>query len=99
MVTSLELLMILIPNIYLRFQEEEMVSRFAENNKYGEFWALSGGWNIANEEFMSNVKLFSDLKLRASIGTSGNDRVGDFAFSHYTLVVLMELIMALQVLT
>jgi hypothetical protein len=47
---------------------------------------------------MSNVKLFSDLKLRASIGTSGNDRVGDFAFSHYTLVVLMELIMALQVL-
>jgi hypothetical protein len=29
---------------------------------------------------MSNVKLFSDLKLRASIGTSGNDRVGDFAF-------------------
>jgi TonB-linked SusC/RagA family outer membrane protein len=55
-------------------------SRFAENNKYGEFWALSGGWNIANEEFMSNVKLFSDLKLRASIGTSGNDRVGDFAF-------------------
>jgi hypothetical protein len=40
-------------------------SRFAENNKY-EFWALSGGWNIANEEFMSNVKLFSDLKLRAS---------------------------------
>jgi TonB-linked SusC/RagA family outer membrane protein len=55
-------------------------SRFAENNKYGEFWALSGGWNIANEEFMTNVKLFSDLKLRASIGTSGNDRVGDFAF-------------------
>jgi hypothetical protein len=32
-------------------------SRFAENNKYGEFWALSGGWNIANEEFMSNVKI------------------------------------------
>jgi hypothetical protein len=57
---------------------------------------IIGGWNIANEE-LSNVKLFSDLKLRASIGTSGNDRVGDFAFSHYTLVVLMEL-MALQVL-
>ena len=55
-------------------------SRFAENRKYGEFWALSGGWNIANEEFMSNIELFSDLKLRASIGTGGNDRVGDFAF-------------------
>lgn len=55
-------------------------SRFAENNKYGEFWALSGGWSIANENFMSNVDLISDLKLRASIGTGGNDRVGDFAF-------------------
>jgi hypothetical protein len=38
-----------------------MVPLFAENRKYGEFWAVSGGWNIANEEFMSNVKLFSDL--------------------------------------
>ncbi|MFV8354138.1 SusC/RagA family TonB-linked outer membrane protein [Flavobacterium sp. XS1P32] len=55
-------------------------SRFAENRKYGEFWAVSGGWNISNEEFMSNVKLFSELKLRASIGTTGNDRVNDFAF-------------------
>jgi hypothetical protein len=94
MVTSLELLMILIPNIYLRFQEEEMVLLDSLKTTNTVSWALSGGWNIANEEFMSNVKLFSDLKLRASIGTSGNDRVGDFAFSHYTLVVLVELIMA-----
>jgi TonB-linked SusC/RagA family outer membrane protein len=63
-------------------------SRFADKYKYGEFWALSGGWNIANEEFMSNVKLISDLKLRASIGTGGNDRVGDFAFLIYTGVLL-----------
>jgi TonB-linked SusC/RagA family outer membrane protein len=55
-------------------------SRFAENKKYGNFWALSGGWNVINEEFMSNSNFFSDLKLRASIGTNGNDRVGDFAF-------------------
>jgi TonB-linked SusC/RagA family outer membrane protein len=55
-------------------------SRFAENKKFGNFWALSGGWNMINEEFMSNANFFSDLKLRASIGTNGNDRVGDFAF-------------------
>ncbi|MFV8359373.1 SusC/RagA family TonB-linked outer membrane protein [Flavobacterium sp. LS1P3] len=55
-------------------------SRFAENKKFGNFWALSGGWNLINEDFMSNVNFFSDLKLRASIGTNGNDRVGDFAF-------------------
>ena len=55
-------------------------SRFAENKKFGNFWALSAGWNIINEEFMSNVNFLSDLKLRGSIGTNGNDRVGDFAF-------------------
>jgi hypothetical protein len=32
--------MILIPNIYLRFQEEEM-ALLDSKNKYGEFWALS----------------------------------------------------------
>jgi TonB-linked SusC/RagA family outer membrane protein len=55
-------------------------SRFAPGVKYGNFWALSGGWNVINEKFMEKVSLFSDLRLRASIGTTGNDRVGDFAF-------------------
>lgn len=55
-------------------------SRFAADKKYGNFWALSGGWNVINENFMKDVKLFSDLRLRASIGTTGNDRVGDFEF-------------------
>jgi hypothetical protein len=53
--------MILIPNIYLRFQEEEMVLLDSLKTTNTVSWALSGGWNIANEEFMSNVKLFSDL--------------------------------------
>ncbi|RTY98584.1 SusC/RagA family TonB-linked outer membrane protein [Flavobacterium sp. RSP49] len=55
-------------------------SRFAQDSKYGNFWALSAGWNVINEEFMSNVNFISDLKLRGSIGTNGNDRVGDFSF-------------------
>jgi TonB-linked SusC/RagA family outer membrane protein len=55
-------------------------SRFAQDRKYGNFWAVSGGWNVINESFMSNVTVLSDLKLRASVGTTGNDRVGDFQF-------------------
>jgi TonB-dependent starch-binding outer membrane protein SusC len=55
-------------------------TRFAENKKYGNFWALSAGWRVINEDFLKDSKIFSDLKLRASIGTNGNDRVGDFAF-------------------
>jgi hypothetical protein len=89
--------MILIPNIYLRFQEEEMALLDSlKTTNTVSFGHYLRSWNIANEEFMSNVKLFSDLKLRASIGTSGNDRVGDFAF--FPLYWYMELIMALQVL-
>ncbi|EJL67627.1 SusC/RagA family TonB-linked outer membrane protein [Chryseobacterium populi] len=47
-------------------------SRFGENNKYGTFWSVSGGWNIAKENFLADTKL-STLKLRASYGTVGND--------------------------
>jgi ferric enterobactin receptor len=47
-------------------------SRFGENNKYGNFWSVSGGWNIAKENFLADTKL-TTLKLRASYGTVGND--------------------------
>lgn len=47
-------------------------SKFGENNKYGNFWSVSGGWNIAKENFLADTKL-SVLKLRASYGTVGND--------------------------
>ena len=55
-------------------------SRFADDYKYGLFWAVGGAWNAKQESFLQNSKVISDLKLRASIGTAGNDRVGDFAF-------------------
>ncbi|PTR01508.1 TonB-linked SusC/RagA family outer membrane protein [Mucilaginibacter yixingensis] len=47
-------------------------SRFGANQKYGFFPTISGGWRISNEEFMKNQHAVSDLKLRASIGTSGS---------------------------
>ncbi|MEH0153152.1 TonB-dependent receptor [Limibacter armeniacum] len=46
-------------------------SRFGDNNKYGNFYAISGAWNIHNEEFF-NVKHINSLRLKASYGGIGN---------------------------
>lgn len=51
-------------------------SRFGSAKRYGVFWALSGGWILSDEAFLSDVNFINLLKLTASIGTSGNDRVG-----------------------
>ncbi len=47
-------------------------SKFGEDNKYGYFPAFGAAWNIANEEFMKGSETFSNLKLRASWGITGN---------------------------
>ena len=54
-------------------------SRFGENNRYGHFPSLALGWNLSNEAFMDNVDFISRLKLRASWGQIGNDKIGAYA--------------------
>jgi TonB-dependent starch-binding outer membrane protein SusC len=53
-------------------------SRFGAENRYGTFWAVSGGWILSNENFLKDNKLINLLKLTASYGTNGNDRIGNF---------------------
>ncbi|WP_161964239.1 SusC/RagA family TonB-linked outer membrane protein [Chitinophaga flava] len=48
-------------------------SRFGANKKYGFFPSVSAGWRIINERFMRDQHFFNDLKLRASIGVTGNN--------------------------
>jgi len=55
-------------------------SRFGSNNRYGNFYSIAVGWNIAKESFMAD-SVFSTLKLRASTGTTGNDRIDDYQYS------------------
>ena len=55
-------------------------SRFAASNAYGNFPSISGAWIVSRENFMSNVKAISDLKLKASYGSSGNAEVGNYAW-------------------
>ncbi|WP_298352710.1 TonB-dependent receptor [uncultured Dokdonia sp.] len=47
-------------------------SSFGVNNKYGYFPAVSLGWNLAREDFLSESDVISNLKLRASYGFTGN---------------------------
>jgi TonB-dependent starch-binding outer membrane protein SusC len=53
-------------------------SRFGTNFRYGWFPFVKLGWNLANEDFLSNSEILSDLRIRASWGLSGNDQIGDF---------------------
>ncbi|WP_347052226.1 SusC/RagA family TonB-linked outer membrane protein [Flavobacterium olei] len=55
-------------------------SRFGANNRWGNFYSVALGWNIAKESFMEN-SVFSTLKLRASTGTTGNDRIDNYQYS------------------
>ena len=54
-------------------------SRFGEDNRYGVFPAATVGWKISNEEFLTDNKTISSLKLRAGYGTVGNQSIGDVA--------------------
>lgn len=46
-------------------------SNFGDNAKYGNFFSISGGWNIHREDFFNN-EFINELKLRASYGSVGN---------------------------
>jgi TonB-linked SusC/RagA family outer membrane protein len=53
-------------------------SRFGADNQYGVFWAGSIGW-IATEDIFQNSESLDYLKFSLSYGTTGNDRIGNFA--------------------
>lgn len=53
-------------------------SRFGENNKWGFFPAVSAGWILSNEGFLSSIDAVSFLKLRGSYGLVGNAEIGNF---------------------
>ena len=54
-------------------------SKFQGENRWGHFPSFSGAWQIAKENFMSNVKIVNSLKVRAGWGLTGNNGVGDYS--------------------
>lgn len=55
-------------------------SRFGPNNKFANFGALGTAWIFSEENFLRDKKWLSFGKLRASIGTSGSDNIGDYGY-------------------
>ncbi|MDF2190346.1 TonB-dependent receptor [Paraflavitalea sp. CAU 1676] len=54
-------------------------SRFPKGKRFGFFPSVSAGWRISNEEFFEPLKdVVSDLKLRGSYGTLGNQLTSNF---------------------
>jgi len=47
-------------------------SVFGANHRWGTFPSVSAAWNITEESFMKDQEVFSNLKLRAGYGESGN---------------------------
>ncbi len=53
-------------------------SRFQKNNRWANFPSVSAGWVISEENFMKKIDWLSHLKLRASWGRLGNERIGSY---------------------
>ena len=52
-------------------------TKFAPGNQWGYFPSISGAWVISEEPFMKNVEWISQLKIRAALGLSGNNRISN----------------------
>jgi len=55
-------------------------SRFDVNHRWGNFWSVGAAWIISKERWF-NASWINELKFKASIGSQGNDNIGNFLFS------------------
>ncbi|MDE7442572.1 MAG: SusC/RagA family TonB-linked outer membrane protein, partial [Muribaculaceae bacterium] len=53
-------------------------SKFGKNNKWGYFPAVSAAWRMSEEQFIKDLNVFSDLKLRVGYGMAGNNRINSY---------------------
>ncbi|MBS1663691.1 MAG: TonB-dependent receptor [Bacteroidetes bacterium] len=65
-------------------------SRFPAGSRFGFFPSVSGGWRISEEDFFSSIRsTVSQLKLRASYGSLGNQNVGSGSANYYPYIPVM----------
>lgn len=56
-------------------------SRFDKDYRWGWFPSASAGWRVSNEAFMEGISpIVSNLMLRASYGSLGNERIGNYPY-------------------
>ncbi|MCF8357459.1 MAG: TonB-dependent receptor [Prolixibacteraceae bacterium] len=56
-------------------------SKFGPQNRWGYFPSASVAYRLSEEAFIKNIPVISNLKLRASYGTAGNNRIDDFLWT------------------
>lgn len=54
-------------------------SRYGAGNKWGYFPSAALAWRVSRENFMKNISLISDLKVRASVGATGSQAIAPYA--------------------
>lgn len=54
-------------------------SKFAPDKRWGNFWSAGASWRITQESFMADATWVSNLKLKTSYGTQGNDGLDNMA--------------------
>ena len=60
-------------------------SRFAPENRWGNFWSAGGAWMISKEKWF-NAAWVDELKLKASYGEQGNDNISNYLYTdRYTI--------------
>ena len=53
-------------------------SKFAAGNKWATFFSCAVAWKASKEKFIKDLNVFSNLKLRASYGETGNQGIGSY---------------------
>lgn len=55
-------------------------SNFPKKDRFGYFPSFSGAWRLSEESFMKNLEWLNNLKVRASWGMMGNDKIENFQY-------------------
>lgn len=56
-------------------------SRFGSNNRFKTFGSFALGWRLSEEEFIKNLKVVDNAKIRVSYGTSGSNSIPNYIAS------------------
>ncbi|MGL1888137.1 MAG: TonB-dependent receptor [Reichenbachiella sp.] len=59
---------------------QDASTRFGSNNRWAPFYSVAAGWVVSEEDFFPSG-IITNLKLRGSHGTVGNDNIGDYLYS------------------
>lgn len=59
-------------------------SKLGTENRWSDFWSVSGSWIVSNEDFMKKLSFFDNFRIRASYGTNGTLPDNNFEWRELT---------------